>query len=73
MFVLERKKLSKPTYLIGGMFNAKDKAAGVNSRFPRLKYIKIDRVRELAEECRSGDASGPVRIGAVARQIDVHG
>jgi hypothetical protein len=30
------------------MFNAKDKAAGVNSRFPRLKYIKIDQARALA-------------------------
>ena len=30
-------------------------------------------MRSLAEECRGGDASGPVRIGAVARQIDVHG
>ena len=28
--------------------NAKDKAAGVNSRFPRWKYIKIDQARELA-------------------------
>ncbi len=28
--------------------NAKDKAAGVKSRFPRWKYIKIDQARELA-------------------------
>jgi hypothetical protein len=53
--------------------NAKDKAAGVNSRFPRLKYIKIDQARELAAECRSGDASGSVRFGAVTRQINVYG